>query len=192
MIFPAINLIRTELNNRGISTDLGNVGELVASGAINNNVDSDIILSLINIEENRISRDPRNYQKTGTDVFMKNPAVHLHLTLLFSATHSEGAYGPSLQNIQRVIQFFQEKNVFDHNNTPGLDNGIEKLILEMVSINLEQLNHLWSIIGGRYQPSVVYKMRMVTIDSVTDRMGSVIREVQRKYYMEDEISRDHS
>jgi hypothetical protein len=46
--------------------------------------------------------------------------------------------------------------------------GIEKLILEMNSLNFDQLNQLWSIIGGKYQPSVVYRMRMVTVDSVTD------------------------
>ena len=184
MIFPAINLIRTELNSEGgISSELGNIGELVTSGAINGNTNADIIISLINVEENRISRDPRNYQKTSTGVFMKNPAVHLFLTLLFTSTRSEGAYGPALQNLQRVIQFFQQQYVFDHTNTPGMDTGIEKLVMEMVSINLEQLNHLWAILGSRYQPSVVYKMRMVTIDSVSTIPGHLISDVEAKYFM---------
>jgi hypothetical protein len=184
MIFQAVDLIRTELNTSGLTSEMGNIGELITSGGINGNTNADIIISIINIEENRISRDPRNYLKTGTEVFPKNPAVHLHLTLLFSATRSETAYGPALQNIQRVIQFFQNRFVFDHVNTPGMDAGIEKLIVEMVSINLEQLNQVWSILGSRYQPSVVYKMRMVTIDSVSDQPGPVIREIETKFFME--------
>jgi hypothetical protein len=181
MIFPAINLIRTELNSDGISTEVGNIGEIILGNAANNN--ADIIISLINVEENRISRDPRNYLKTGTDILLKNPPVHLYLTLLFTATRSGEAYGPALQNLQRVIQFFQQQYVFDHTNTPGMDTGIEKLIMEMISINLEQLNHLWAILGSRYQPSVVYKMRMLTIDSVTDVPGNLIRDVETKYFM---------
>lgn len=181
MIFPAIDLIRTELNSNGVTSELGNIGELIIGGANNNN--ADIIISLINVEENRMSRDPRNYIKSGDDIVMKNPAIHLYLTLLFTATRSESAYGPALQNLQRLIQFFQLKFVFDHNNTPALDDGIEKLILEMVSINLEQLNHLWSILGGRYQPSVVYKMRMVTIDNVAGTPGTLVKDIETKYFM---------
>ena len=186
MIFDAMDFIRLELNSSGrdITSELGNVGELVSNGGINSNTDSNIIISLINIEENRISRDPRNYVKSGTDIFMKNPAVHLNLTLLFTATRSESAYGAALQNIQKVIEFFQDKFVFDRINTPGLTSGIEKLIFEMVSINMEQLNHLWSILGGRCHPSVVYKMRMITIDSVTRQLGSVVKEIETKFYME--------
>ena len=186
MIFHAMDFIRLELNSAGrdINSELGNVGELISNGGINSNTDSNIIISLINVEENRISRDPRNYLKSGTDVFMKNPAIHLNLTLLFTATRSESAYGAALQSIQKVIEFFQDKYVFDRTNTPGLVSGIEKLIFEMVTINLEQLNHLWSILGGRYHPSVAYKVRMVTVDNVSRQLGSVIKEIETKFYME--------
>ena len=171
MIFQAVNLIRTELDATGLSSELGNIGELVSGRGINGNINADIIISLINIEENQISGHPPNYQKTGSTALIKNLPVHLHLMLLFTATRSEAAYGPALQNLQRVIQFFQNKFLFDHRNTPGMDAGIEKLVLEMVSLNLEQLNQLWSISGSLYQPSVVYKIRLFAIDSVTDQPG---------------------
>ena len=182
MIFQAINCIQRQLNSF-VNTDIGNIGEIVGS-ANPPDSDADILISLINIEENRMSRDPRNYVSNGADILMKNPAVHLNLTLLFTALRSNSAYGFALQHLQRVIEFFQRKYVFDHVNTPvDLDAGIEKLILEMVSLNMEQLNNLWAILGGRYQPSVVYRMRMVTIDSITDQEGSVIREIESRYFM---------
>jgi Pvc16 N-terminal domain len=184
MIFQAINCIENQLkqNPPDIKAVAGNIGEIIAGGN-SNNIDEDIIISLVNVEENRISRDPRNYLKSGTDLLLKNPAVHLNLTMLFTAMRSESAYGSALQNLQRVIQFFQGKNVFDHTNTPTLDTGIEKLILEMVSLNQEQLHQLWSMLGGRYQPSVVYCMRMVTIDSVSNVIGSIVKEIEANYYV---------
>jgi hypothetical protein len=184
MLFQAVNLIRTELNSFGLSSELGNIGELITSGGINGNTNANIIISLINIEENRISRDPRNYQQNGNIALAKNPAVHLYLTLLFTATRSEAAYGPALQSVQRVIQFFQQKALFDHSNTAGMDPGIEKLILEMVTVGLEGLNQLWAILGSRYQPSVIYKMRMVTIDSVTEQEVGLVREIETKFFAE--------
>lgn len=184
MIFEALKLIRTELNSTGLSSELGNIAELISGpGGLSANTNADVIITLVNIEENRLSRDPRNYQQNGTNVLLKNPAIHLYLTLLFTSIRSD-AYEIALKNLQKIILFFQGKSVFDHVNTPGLDPGIEKLILDMVSINLEALNQLWSILGSRYQPSVIYKMRMITIDSVTEQPGSVIREIETRFFME--------
>ena len=173
MIFPAVDLIRQELVASGINADLGNISEIANDV---NNANADVIISLINIEENRISRDPNNYIKKDQAIIMKNPAVHLYLTLLFTSVRRAG-YGLSLFDLQNVIGFFQAKNVFDHSNTPALDNNIERLALDMVSLNLQQLHEIWSVLGGRYFPSVVYRMRMVTIDSITDQKGVPIKEV---------------
>ena len=85
--------------------------------------------------------------------------------------------------MQEVIQFFQAKYVFDHLNTPNLDAGIEKLVLEMMSFNLDQLHQLWSMLGGKYHPSVAYKMRMITVDSVTDQAGPLIKEIDAQHHL---------
>lgn len=175
MILQAISCIQKQLDPV-VHCVTGNIGEIIAGNA-NINTDPGIVISVISVEENRISRDPRNYIQSGPDLFLRNPAIHLNLTLLFTAIRSEVAYDSALQNLQKVILFFQGKYVFDHINTSILDAGIEKLILEMVTLNLEQLNHLWSIMGGRYQPSVVYKMRMVTIENVIVDQGIPVKEV---------------
>ncbi len=176
MIFPAVDIIRQELINNSVNAALGNISE-IANDISASGVNADVIISLINIEENRMSRDPNNYIRKDAAIIIKNPAVHLNLTLLFTSVRQVGAYGLSLQDLQNVIGFFQRKYVFDHANTPGLNANIERLVLEMVSLNLQQLNEIWSVLGGRYFPSVVYRMRMVTIDSVTDLEGPPVKEV---------------
>jgi len=176
MIFQAIDIIQKQLNPV-VSAEPGNIGEILSSN--NFGADNHVVISLINIEENRISRDPQAYVRTGIELLKKNPAVHLNLTLLFTSVRSD--YPSALMAIQTVIGFFQNKSFFDHSNTPLLDAAIEKLTFEMVSLNLEQLQQLWSMLGGKYHPSIVYKVRMVTIDSVSRDKGPLITEIDANY-----------
>ena len=115
---------------------------------------------------------------------MKNPAVHLYLSLLFTAIRQTSNHfnDQALQDLQQVIGFFQKKFVFDHSNTPNLDVNIEKLILDMVSLNLQQMHEIWTVLGGKYFPSVVYRMRMVTIDYVSEIKGPLIEEIETDYF----------
>lgn len=183
MIFPAMDVIRQELNAGGVLAELGNISELASPAGNITGSDADIIISLVNIEENRVSRNPQGYLKSGTDLYLKNPAVHLYLTLLFTSAKNEAGYEKAILHVQEVVQFFQTKYVFDHLNTPSLAvyPGIDKLILDMVTLSLEQLNNLWSVLGGKYQPSVLYRMRMVTIDSIPGDKGSVVKEIDTIY-----------
>ena len=81
--------------------------------------------------------------------------------LLFSSNLDD--YKEALKRISQVVAFFHSHPVFTPENAPGLDQNIEKLIMELDSINFEQLYNLWSAFGGDYLPSVLYKLRMVTI-----------------------------
>jgi hypothetical protein len=46
-------------------------------------------------------------------------------------------------------------------------------------MNFEQLNHLWGILGGKYLPSVLYKIRRVTVDEeATISEAGFIKEIQ--------------
>ena len=188
MIFPAMNIIKQELNNTftanhiNIHVELGNISEILSDPNTNRD-DTAIIISLINIEENRISRDPNNYVRTGDGIVIKNPAVHLYLSLLFTAIRQTSNHfnDQALQDLQEIIGFFQKKFVFDHSNTEGLNANIEKLILDMVSLNLQQMHEIWTVLGGKYFPSVVYRMRMVTIDNKIEGGGPLIKEIETGY-----------
>lgn len=179
MIFQATDIIRLELTNGGISAELGNIGEILSDSS--HSAENNIVISLVNLEEEKVSYDPRNFVRNGTGVTYKNPAIHLNLTLLFTSVRDNGGYGLALQTLQNVIGFFQRKFVFDHSNTPGMDAGIDKLILEMVNLNIEQLQLLWSMLGGKYHPSVLYKMRMITIDSTSEQPGTPITDISIHY-----------
>lgn len=120
------------------------------------------ILSLVNIEEDRVSRQQENYIKSDTSTKYKSPPLFLNLYMLVSSNRSN--YTQSLAWLSHIMQFFQYQNVFTPTTHPSLDSRIKKLIVELHSLNFEQVNHLWSTLGGKYLPSVMYKIRQLTID----------------------------
>ncbi|PSR52321.1 DUF4255 domain-containing protein [Adhaeribacter arboris] len=138
-----------------------------ASGSRADSISSPGILTLVNLEEERNVRNPNNYVKLNDKIEYRNPKLFINLYCLFSVNHS--SYDTALQYLSLILQFFQYKNVITPKNTPAdnglaLDPKIEKLIFEMVSMNAEQVNHLWATLGGKYLPSVLYKVRLITIE----------------------------
>ena len=193
MIDKALKFITEEINNYLLTKlsfadttkiVLDNIAKL-QDGSGGGGSTNKIILSLVNIEEDRISKNPDNFYKTDDNkVVYKNAPIHLNLYCLFAYNHGENDsestnhYEEALLYISYVIRFFQFRNVFTASNSPSLDPGIEKLLMELHSLGFEQLNHLWAVLGGKYLPSVLYKMRLVVIDEgLQSGVGELIKNV---------------
>jgi hypothetical protein len=82
-----------------------------------------------------------------------------------------------------VIEFFQGKSVFDKFNTPGLSANIDRLIFEFVNQDIQEMNNMWSLIGAKYLPSVVYKVRMLTFSQsmLREEVPSIVRPAKRPH-----------
>jgi hypothetical protein len=77
------------------------------------------------------------------------------------------------------MQFFQFQHVFTPITHPSLDPRIQKVIVDLCTLNFEQINHLWSTLGGKYIPSVFYKVRQLTIDEdLTVSENGFIKKIQ--------------
>src|SRR4051812_43130412 len=101
MIGLALDIIRQELNNylvlkldQAPDTNvitLFNVSQLGSEGGSGNNNDTsaNAFLTLVNIEEDRISKSPENFVRNinGTITY-KHPKVFLNLYLLFSINNT--------------------------------------------------------------------------------------------------------
>jgi hypothetical protein len=119
-------------------------------------------LTLINIEEERIHKSQSAVHQTADGRIMSlNPDIKLNLYILVSANFSP--YSTGLKFLSAALRFFQARNVFTHADTPDLDASIEKLIVELHTLGLEQQNHLWGYLGAKYLPSVCYKVRMLIV-----------------------------
>jgi len=135
--------------------------------------DKSVGVSLINIEEDRVYKD----QKTTIinnqgNVEHLNPEIKLNLYILISANFqntddndSSDDYVEGLKQLSFIISFFQARNVFTPENSPKLadyDPNLKKLVVELYSYSFEQLYNFWSVVGTKYLPSVLYKVRMIT------------------------------
>ena len=145
-------------------------------GSVVADANDNIVITLTNVEEERIGRAQRAPIKSVNGQNVKlNPEVRLNLYLLFIANRKK--YDESLKFISHVITFFQGKNVFTHENSPDLDPELDKLIVELSSVSYEQLNNLWGAMGAKYMPSALYKVRMLTVQS--DRAISTSEEISQ-------------
>ncbi|MCY7327045.1 MAG: DUF4255 domain-containing protein, partial [Saprospiraceae bacterium] len=88
-----------------------------------------------------------------------------------------------LKRISKVVLFFQRKNVFTPENVGAnlvfpTEVGVEKIILDLFTLNFEQINHLWGVLGGKYMPSVLYKLRIVAIQNAKLDETATVKEIQ--------------
>jgi hypothetical protein len=134
--------------------------------------DSSLGLSLINIEEERHLKDQTTtvLNKMGLTEHI-NPEINLNLYILISANFQDTQdpnptedYVEGLKQLSYVISFFQSKNVFTPDNSPVMTNtdpALRKLVVELYSYSFEQLYNFWSVVGAKYLPSVLYRVRVI-------------------------------
>jgi hypothetical protein len=180
MIDTALSIIKTDLNvfikqKAGITTDMLTLSRIMEqNGELNI---ENLGLSLVRIEEDTTSKKLSTYQNSGDgNILRVNPEISLNLYVLFTANFGKSNYEDALKFLSYVVAFFQGKNVFNHENTMKLDPDIEKLIIELVTPSFEQQNHLWGTIGAKYLPSVMYKIRLVSIQD--HKVAQSIKSVQ--------------
>ena len=129
-------------------------------------------LSLMNIEEERVFKDQRTTLINDQGIAEHlNPEIKLNLYILISANFqdqdtadSSDDYVEGLKQLSYAISFFQSKNVFTLENSPLMatyDAALLKLVVELYSYSFEQLYNFWTVVGVKYLPSVLYKVRLV-------------------------------
>jgi hypothetical protein len=147
-----------------------------------------LTMSLVNIEEERTINNNINYsrQSQSLNYVYKNPPVYINLFIQFASNSANGGdngigdnYYIGLRKISYIIQFFQYQHVFTPQNTPSLaDTGIEELIFDLKTLSFQDLNNLWGVMGSKYLPSVLYKVRMLCIsENFSDGPASIIKNI---------------
>ena len=104
-------------------------------------------------------------------------AAPLHLNLYVMMSASFGNYVEALKMLSCVLGFFQARPAFDAHNSVKFPAYLDKLACELVSISTQELNNLWAILGAKYLPSAVYKLRMVTLQQ--NWLDAMVPEVSR-------------
>ncbi len=181
MIQKALVYIRDILNENfknefSISENKVVLSNIVnTEGAIAHNVDSKIIFFLINLDEeatlkNNLNRSVNHGNGSSAH---KNRSLHLNLHLLFCANFSNNNYTEGLRYLSSLIRFFQVHNKL----VPSTSGGINKLSFELSKLDYSELSHLWSAVGSKLMPSVLYKVGVLAFDDMpVSKILPVIKE----------------
>lgn len=172
MIVSALSHIANQLNQYlrrsfDLNEDIAVVSNILEQdGSLVPNINNKLVIFLINIEKATEASRARHNGIPGSDrSVVSYPPLYLNLYFIIAANFSGNNYTEALKFLSHTIGFFQRRPVFDHQSTPDLDRRIDKLVLDMENLNIQDLSTLWGAISGRYLPSVIYKVRMATFDA---------------------------
>jgi hypothetical protein len=174
MIDRAVSLVASRLNDHlrarfGVADDLVTIGGLTdAEGKSPPGVRNRLAVFVTNITHDTMARGvPGRPAVVGGRSPVGPMPVHLNVHLMLAASFDPENYLESLKILSHAVQFFQANPVFDRLNAPDMDRSIEQLTLEIENLGTDAAAQLWGTLGGRYLPSVQYRMRTVTIDAGT-------------------------
>ncbi|SEL38322.1 Protein of unknown function [Roseateles sp. YR242] len=123
-----------------------------------------LALFLVNLQRDTIGGVAPKTPTHGRQTLQPAP-VHLNLMLMIAANFGGSTYPEALKLLSSTIAFFQSRPLFDHHNTPDLDPRIDRLVLDLENLGFSELSQVWGLFGGRYLPSVMYRLRLITIDA---------------------------
>ncbi len=150
------------------------------NGSIPQSNQNKLVLSLINIERETIKPYNIRVQKIESGNYSSNAPVESYNLYLMLSSHFDD-YAESIKFLNAGILFFQSHPVFDPTNYSDLPNGIQKLVFELDTINYHEMFNLWSAMGAKYRPSVIYKLRLLTLDPLqTEGFVSAVTEISNK------------
>ena len=183
MISHALTIVANELeahfaavyaSGDPTKVEMGNIAE--GFGTEKPNVPREILaLSVVNIKEEKALKNLPNVVRNDVTLTARyqNPPVYLNLQLLVVATHKD--YTNALLVLSRAIRFFQFKNVLTQTNVlpdslthKAPSNSLDqleafKLVFDLYSPSMEEVNHLWGTLGGKQFPFVLYMLRILDL-----------------------------
>ena len=173
MIYESLTCLAEEMNNffkskLKITEDKVIVSAIVnQDGSVAVQGDNKVVITLVNTTKDiGVKRD-----LSISTAVVGNAAkpICLQLSILLSCYFSANNYAEALRFLSFVISFLQTKNVFDHSNTPQLDDAIDKLVFEMESYDPDKLSNMWATLGAKYMPSILYRARIIILDATVVR-----------------------
>lgn len=152
-----------------------------------------ISLILVNIEEERIFKNPdpyrrrQNHQDTKGLIMEVNPTVNLALYILFAGSYSD--YKLSWNRLAGIITYFQKERMINL----VVENKQYTLHMELISQTFSQQNELWSTLKATQTPSVLYRANLLVIEDLDEKSTIEIKELKFKYCQKaDKILESHN
>lgn len=134
-----------------------------------------MVITLINLDYETNKAYTGNHYRLRDNNFAKTqPDTLFNVDLLFTASFDD--YEEALKFLNATIAFFQATPSFNAKTTPDLPTSIKSLNLDIENTSFFETHNLWSAMGAKYQPSIIYKVRHVAVQS--DQLQGVIPAIR--------------
>lgn len=133
-----------------------------------------ITLLLVNIEQETGLRSADPYLRMPGDGGLRKlqPEIQLNLKLLAVARFK--VYEQGLNQLGHVIRFLQQHRSIEPASQPGWPPHLDRLVLELVTLPQAEQNEIWSALRVSYQPSALFRVRMVVF---RDADGAAVPQI---------------
>jgi hypothetical protein len=176
-----LDYIRVEVRDRLAVNDaevsIGHLHELASR-----DINPGVRIALVNVGQEPTLRNTSHVIRNAAGMTeYQEPPVFLNCHLVFAFDFA--AYQTSMIRLSETIEFFQGKRFFDSSNqraTNAFPATLERLIFDLCSPDFEQLNNIWGVLGGTYMPSILYKVRLIRVQSDDTIAGPEITSLQVK------------
>lgn len=123
-----------------------------------------MVVSLLSVERETAGGISANVQRSTDGSYVRlHPPLQLNLNVMLAAVFDERRYAESLSVLSDTLRFIQSAPKFEVDGTG--------YTIEIVNISTQDMNNVWTLLGGQYYPSVVCKIRRLTIDAETISTG---------------------
>lgn len=116
-----------------------------------------MVVSLLNVERETAGGISAPVQRTPEGYARLSPPLLLNLNVMLAAVYDERRYAESLSVLSDTLKFIQ--------SAPRFEVDGAGYTIEIVSISTQDMNNVWTLLGGQYYPSVVCKLRRLVLDA---------------------------
>jgi hypothetical protein len=126
-----------------------------------------IHLSLVHVEEEKILKEVIHQRRLNpADNFYTtiNPEIRVNLYVLVTYQYGGQNYEEALKQLGNVIRVLQGKYVFTKPDFMKVEyEPLQQIVVDLHTQTLEQNSNMWQSLGEKLSPSLLYKMRVVSI-----------------------------
>jgi len=182
MIYEALSFLTTELNDYFNRTSQLTEEKAILSAHVSSDgspvteILNKMSVTLVNLEQETTTRNLQPERNSSSDQTRLNPTIKLNLRVLFAANFTD--YSEALKFLDKTLSFFQGHTLFTPQSAPRLPAGLDRLTVELEPISYSEWSYLWGMLGLKYMPGAVYRVRMVSVqDNIVQGVIPAVRGV---------------
>ncbi|WP_423999495.1 DUF4255 domain-containing protein [Maribacter sp. IgM3_T14_3] len=155
---------RNEFSGTNVKVVLSNLDN--ANGLVVDKTANSIVFFLINVTEETTLKNNLNRSVSAGQNFLakKQAPLHLNFQIMFCANFSEGNYLDGLNYLSSIIHFFHVHPKLDCSPIKDKENSIGKLTFELCTLDYGEISQVWSAIGSKLTPSLIYKVNILVFE----------------------------